>query len=135
MWRSSGGPHADALPVFRFQLGSLRTSPLLLSRVTEAKPIAPTELPELVLEAGRSDAHYWRDLWRYRELLFFLAWRDVKVRYKQAALGAAWALVQPIVTMVLFTFVFGKLAGMPSGSVPYPLLVLAGLLPGDRITA
>ncbi|HUR58849.1 MAG TPA: hypothetical protein VM029_14140, partial [Opitutaceae bacterium] len=80
----------------------------------------PTETPEpdgpeLVLEAGRTDRHYWRDLWRYRELLFFLAWRDVKVRYKQAVLGATWALVQPVVTMVLFTFVFGKLAGMPSG--------------------
>jgi lipopolysaccharide transport system permease protein len=85
--------------------------------------------PELVVEAGRSDEHYWRDLWRYRELLFFLAWRDVKVRYKQAVLGAAWAVVQPIVTMVVFTFVFGKLAGMSAGSVPYPLLVLAGLLP------
>jgi lipopolysaccharide transport system permease protein len=85
--------------------------------------------PELVLEAGRADNHYWRDLWRYRELLFFLAWRDVKVRYKQAVLGAAWAIVQPLVTMVVFTFVFGKLAGMPAGNVPYPLLVLAGLLP------
>ncbi|MDD3180108.1 MAG: ABC transporter permease [Opitutaceae bacterium] len=88
-----------------------------------------TEPPELVIEAGRSSRHYWRDLWRYRELLFFLAWRDVKVRYKQAVLGAAWALVQPLVTMVVFTLVFGKLAGMPSGTTPYPLLVLAGLLP------
>ena len=85
--------------------------------MTEAKPIAPTELPELVLEAGRSDAHYWRDLWRYRELLFFLAWRDVKVRYKQAALGAAWALVQPIVECtqstksILFAIFFLKLNG------------------------
>ncbi len=87
------------------------------------------EPEELVLEAGRADSHYWRDLWRYRELLFFLAWRDVKVRYKQAVLGAGWAIVQPLVTMIVFAFVFGKLAGMPSGNVPYPLLVLAGLLP------
>jgi lipopolysaccharide transport system permease protein len=97
--------------------------------------IPEVEGPELVLEAGRADRHYWRDLWRYRELLFFLAWRDVKVRYKQAALGAMWALVQPVVTMVLFTFVFGKLAGMPSGGVPYPLLVLAGLLPWQLFSA
>ncbi len=87
------------------------------------------EASELVLEAGRAEAHYWRELWRYRELLGFLAWRDVKVRYKQAALGAAWALLQPTVQMVIFTFVFGRLANMPTGGVPYPLLVLAGLLP------
>ena len=97
--------------------------------MTEAKPIAPTEQPELVLEAGRTSARYWSDLWHFRELLFFLAWRDIKVRYAQAALGAAWALVQPIITTIVFTFVFGKLAGMPSGAVPYPLLVMAGLLP------
>lgn len=95
-------------------------------------------VPELVLEAGRAERHYWRDLWRYRELLYFLAWRDVKVRYKQAALGAAWALIQPIVTMVLFTFVFGKLAHMPVGSLPpqaYPLLVISGLLPWQLFSA
>jgi lipopolysaccharide transport system permease protein len=85
--------------------------------------------PELVIEAGRSEAHYWRDLWRYRELLGFLAWRDVKVRYKQAVLGVAWAVIQPAVQTLLLSFVFGKLAKMPSGDVPYPLLVLAGLLP------
>jgi lipopolysaccharide transport system permease protein len=85
--------------------------------------------PETTLEPGRSDANYWRDLWRYRELLGFLAWRDIKVRYKQAVLGAGWALIQPLITMTIFTFVFGRLAGMPDGGVPYPLLVLAGLLP------
>ncbi len=84
---------------------------------------------DLILEAGRADSNYWRDLWRYRELLGFLAWRDVKVRYKQAVLGAGWALIQPLITMTIFTFVFGRLANMPSGGVPYPLLVLAGLLP------
>ena len=98
--------------------------------MSDPAAITPTAAPELILEAGRADAHYWRDLWRYRELLGFLAWRDVKVRYKQATLGILWALVQPVVTMVLFSFVFGKLAGMPAGrSLPYPLLVLAGLLP------
>jgi len=86
-------------------------------------------LAVLTVEAGRADRHYWRDLWRFRELLGFLAWRDIKVRYKQAALGAAWALIQPILTTVVFTVIFGKLAGMPSGGVPYPVLVLSGLLP------
>ena len=84
---------------------------------------------ELVIAAGRTERHYWRDLWRYRELLGFLAWRDIKVRYKQTVLGVAWALLQPAVTLVVFTFVFGKMARMPSGQAPYPLLVLAGLLP------
>jgi lipopolysaccharide transport system permease protein len=100
-------------------------------------PAASLDTPEptLVLEAGRADLHYWRDLWRYRELLGFLAWRDIKVRYAQAILGAAWALFQPIVTTVMFTFVFGKLAGMPSGDVPYPLLVMAGLLPWQLFSA
>ena len=85
--------------------------------------------PELVLEAGRAEKHYWRDLWRYRELLGYLAWRDVKVRYKQATLGIAWAVIQPLVQTVLLTFVFGKLAKMPDGGLPYPLIVLSGLLP------
>ena len=83
----------------------------------------------LVIRAGQSEKHYWRDLWRYRELLGFLAWRDIKVRYKQAVLGIAWAVIQPAVQTVLLSFVFGKLAKMPAGNLPYPLLVLAGLLP------
>jgi lipopolysaccharide transport system permease protein len=84
---------------------------------------------KLVIEAGRAEQNYWRDLWRYRELLGFLAWRDIKVRYKQAVLGVAWAVLQPAVQTLLLTFVFGKLAKMPDGGVPYPLLVLTGLLP------
>jgi lipopolysaccharide transport system permease protein len=84
---------------------------------------------ELVIAAGRTERHYWADLWRYRELLGFLAWRDLKVRYKQAVLGAGWALIQPIITTTVFTFVFGRLANMPGGGLPYPVLVLAGLLP------
>jgi lipopolysaccharide transport system permease protein len=83
----------------------------------------------LVIEAGRAERPYWRDLWRYRELLGFLAWRDIKVRYKQAVLGVAWAALQPAVQTLLLTFVFGKLAKMPDGGVPYPLIVLTGLLP------
>jgi lipopolysaccharide transport system permease protein len=91
---------------------------------------SPAAGPEtLVIEAGRADRHYWRDLWRYRELLGFLAWRDIQIRYKQTVLGVAWAVIQPAVQTILLTFVFSKLAKMPDGGVPYPLLVLAGLLP------
>ncbi|MEN9403981.1 MAG: hypothetical protein RL091_2684 [Verrucomicrobiota bacterium] len=97
--------------------------------------MAPPNTPELILEAGRSSRHYWGDLWRYRELLGFLAWRDIKVRYKQTVLGVLWALIQPAVTLAVFSFIFGKLAGMPSGSVPYPLMVLAGLLPWQLFSA
>ncbi len=93
------------------------------------------ELPELVIEAGRIERHYWRDLWRYRELAGFLAWRDVKVRYKQAFLGIAWAILQPAVQVVLLTFVFGKLANMPDGGIPYSLIVLCGLLPWQMFSS
>lgn len=89
----------------------------------------PSEATEIQIGAGRQDRAYWSDLWHYRELLGFLAWRDVKVRYKQATLGIAWAVVQPAITMVIFTFVFGRLANMPNDNTPYPLVVLAGLLP------
>ena len=93
------------------------------------------DTPELILEAGRADRHYWADLWRFRELLGFLAWRDIKVRYKQTTLGVLWALIQPAVTLAVFTFIFGKLAGMPAGHAPYPLLVLCGLLPWQLFAA
>jgi len=89
----------------------------------------PSVAPALILEAGRAESHYWRNLWHYRELMFFLAWRDIKVRYKQAALGVAWAVIQPVTQTFLLAFVFGKLAKMPAGDIPYPLLVLVGLLP------
>ena len=84
---------------------------------------------ELIIEAGRAERHYWRDLWRYRELFFFLAWRDILVRYKQTTLGMVWALGRPLITMLVFTLVFSKLAKLPSEGVPYPLLVFAALLP------
>lgn len=84
---------------------------------------------ELVIEAGRSERQYWRDLWRYRELFYFLAWRDILVRYKQTAIGIAWALIRPFLTMVVFTVVFGNIAKLPSGGVPYPILVFAAMLP------
>ncbi|MEY2880760.1 MAG: hypothetical protein RLZZ15_3140, partial [Verrucomicrobiota bacterium] len=91
--------------------------------------------PELVLEAGRADSLYWRDLWRYRELAGLLAWRDIKVRYKQAVLGVAWAVLQPAVQTILLTFVFGKLAKMPDGGTRYELIVLSGLLPWQLFTS
>lgn len=84
---------------------------------------------ELIIEAGRTERQYWRDLWRYRELFYFLAWRDILVRYKQTAIGVAWALIRPFLTMVVFTIVFGKLARLPSEGVPYPILVFAAMLP------
>lgn len=84
---------------------------------------------ELVIEAGRAERHYWRDLWRYRELFFFLAWRDILVRYKQTTVGIVWALGRPLITMLVFTLVFSKLAKLPSEGVPYPILVFAALLP------
>ncbi|MDH4285633.1 MAG: ABC transporter permease [Gallionellaceae bacterium] len=83
----------------------------------------------LVIEAGRSERHYWQDLWRYRELFFFLAWRDILVRYKQTTIGLIWALGRPLLTMLVFTLVFSKLAKLPSDGVPYPILVFAALLP------
>ena len=88
-----------------------------------------TDQATLVLEAGRAERHYWRDLWRYRELFFFLAWRDILVRYKQTVIGIVWALGRPLITMLVFTLVFSKLAKLPSGGVPYPILVFAALLP------
>jgi len=88
-----------------------------------------TKRPSLTIEAGRAERHYWLDLWRYRELFFFLAWRDVAVRYKQTSIGIAWALFRPLLTMLVFTFVFGRLANLPSGGTPYPILVFAALLP------
>jgi lipopolysaccharide transport system permease protein len=83
----------------------------------------------LVIEAGSADRHYWRDLWRYRDLFFFLARRDIVVRYKQTTIGVLWALGRPLITMLVFTLVFSTLAKLPSDGVPYPLLVLSALLP------
>jgi len=85
--------------------------------------------PELVIEVGRAESQYWRDLWRYRELFYFLAWRDLLVRYKQTVVGIAWAVIRPLLTMGVLTFVFGRLAQMDSGGVPYPILVFCGMLP------
>jgi lipopolysaccharide transport system permease protein len=87
-------------------------------------------MQELIIEAGRTERHYWRDIWRYRELFQVLAWRDVSVRYKQTLIGVAWAIIRPFIAMVVFTVAFGKLAKLPSdGAAPYALMVFAGMLP------
>jgi lipopolysaccharide transport system permease protein len=100
-----------------------------------AEATVPASQRDLIIEAGRASLNYWSDLWHYRDLLVFLTLRDIKVRYKQTVLGVGWALIQPVVTTIVFTFVFGKLAGMSAGGVPYPLLVLAGLLPWQLFSA
>ena len=97
---------------------------------TATTPSAPPEVPELIIEAGRAERQYWRDLWRYRELFYFLAWRDILVRYKQTAIGVAWALVRPLLTTLVFTVIYSKVAGLPAaGNVPYALMVFAAMLP------
>ena len=86
--------------------------------------------PELILRAGHAEKNYWRDLWRFRELFFFLAWRDILVRYKQTAIGIVWALIRPFLTMLVFTFVFSRIARLPAESgAPYPIMVFAAMLP------
>src|SRR6478672_1003445 len=83
----------------------------------------------LTIEAGKTEREYWKDLWRYRELFYFLAWRDLLVRYKQTVVGVAWSLIRPFLTMLVLTLVFGKFGKMPNGGVPYPILVFCGMLP------
>ncbi len=86
-------------------------------------------MSDLVIEAGSIERQYWRDIWRYRELLFFFVWRDLLVRYKQTVVGVSWSLIRPLLTMAVLTVVFGRLSKMPAGGLPYPLLVLCGMLP------
>jgi lipopolysaccharide transport system permease protein len=85
---------------------------------------------DLVIEAGRAEKNYWKDLWRYRELFYILSWRDLKVRYKQTAVGAAWSIIRPLLTTVILTIVFSRIAHVSyAGSAPYALMVFAGMLP------
>ena len=96
----------------------------------ERYDVGAAQARTLVLEPGRAERHYWRDLWTYRELFLILSWRDVAVRYKQTVIGVAWAVIRPYLTMVVFTIVFGRLAGLPSESAaPYSVMVFAGMLP------
>jgi len=83
----------------------------------------------LIIEAGKTEKHYWIDLWRYRELFYFLSWRDILVRYKQTAIGVAWSVIRPVLTMIVFTIIFGRIAKLPSGDIPYPILVFVAMLP------
>jgi len=83
----------------------------------------------IIIEAGRTEKQYWQDIWKYRELFYFLAWRDILVRYKQTFIGIAWALIRPFLTMIVFTIVFGSIAKLPSQGVPYPILVFSAMLP------
>src|SRR5499427_10312485 len=84
----------------------------------------------IIIEPGQYERNYWLDLWRYRELFRVLAWRDLAVRYKQTVIGAAWAVIRPFLTMLVFSVIFGRIAKLPSdGTAPYPLMVFAGLLP------
>lgn len=86
---------------------------------------------ELIIEPGQTEKNYWKDIWRYRELFYILSWRDIKVRYKQTVIGTAWGVIRPLLTMLIFTFVFGKVASLASSSssTPYSIIVFAGLLP------
>lgn len=85
---------------------------------------------KIIIEPGKADKNYWKDIWRFRELFYILSWRDIKVKYKQATLGILWAVIRPVLTMLVFTFVFGRLANMKvEGIAPYAIMVFAGLLP------
>jgi lipopolysaccharide transport system permease protein len=84
---------------------------------------------ELLIEPGRTSGQYWRDIWVYRELFLFLAWRDILVRYKQTVIGILWSLLRPLLTMIVFTLIFSKIARLPSGGIPYPILVYCAMLP------
>ena len=84
---------------------------------------------QFTIEAGQAERHYWMDLWRYRELFYILAWRDIAVRYKQTIIGILWAVIRPLLTMIIFVVVFGKIAKLPSEGVPYPIFVFAAMLP------
>lgn len=84
---------------------------------------------DLIIEAGRTEGNYWRDIWHYRGLFYFLSWRDILVRYKQTVVGIAWNLLRPLLTMLVFTIVFGKLAKLPTNGVPYPIFVFSAVLP------
>lgn len=86
-------------------------------------------MSRLIIEAGKSERHYWSDLWKYRELFLFLSWRDILVRYKQTSIGIIWALLRPVLTTIIFVIVFSRVAKMPSGGIPYPILVFSGMLP------
>src|ERR1051326_3042907 len=83
---------------------------------------------DLIIEPGRTERNYWRDLWRYRELFYFFAWKDILVRYKQTVVGVAWAVIRPLLTMIVFTIVFSRIAKLPPDGIPYPLTAFVGIV-------
>jgi len=94
-----------------------------------------TEMQEIILAPGRTGRNYWTDLWRFRELFYFLAWRDILIRYKQTILGVAWAVMRPLLTMIIFTVIFNRIAKLHSdGSIPYALLVMGGMVPWQFVS-
>lgn len=94
-----------------------------------------TSVRELIIESGRVEKNYWQDLWRFRELFYILSWRDLRVRYKQTVIGVAWAVIRPLLTMVIFTVIFGYLARFKAAvGAPYPIVVLAGMVPWQFIS-
>lgn len=99
----------------------------------QGRPVTLDE--ELIIEAGRTERQYWRDIWRFREVFYFLVWRDLLVRYKQTIVGVAWSVIRPAVGMLILTVVFSRIGGLSSGNVPYPLLVLCGILPWQFFAA
>lgn len=101
----------------------------IVDNSTKNQPSSNGDQLEIYISPKLDTSHYWRDFWYFRELLALLVWRDVLVRYKQTVIGASWAILRPLATMMVFTLVFGKIANLPSHSVPYALLVFAGLLP------
>lgn len=96
--------------------------------------MSPGSEAEIIIEANRMPKEYFKDLIRFRELFFFLAWRDILVRYKQAAFGVAWAVIRPLLNMAIFSLIFGKIAHLSSYDIPYPLFVLAGMLPWQLVS-
>jgi lipopolysaccharide transport system permease protein len=96
---------------------------------------SPNEPFDLVIEPRQSIGHFWRELWNYRELFYYLSWRDVLVRYKQTLVGVLWSVLRPLLTMLVFTFIFGRLAKLPAEGIPYPALVFCGMLPWHFFSA
>lgn len=125
----NGNSHNPAVAINSPPLQSDLEIRKLSGAASDSATMRQVVAPELIIEPGRHERHYWRDLWRYRELFRVLAWRDIAVRYKQTIIGAAWAIIRPFLTMVIFTIVFGKIAQLPSAGAPYALLVFAGMLP------
>jgi lipopolysaccharide transport system permease protein len=117
--------------VFEFEAAIMTGIPSRIAAPIEQVHPLPTEL---WIEADHSNLHYWQDLWHFRELFYFLAWRDLAVRYKQTAIGVAWSIIQPLLTMIIFVVVFNRIAHMSSASAPYPILVFTALLPWTFFT-